>query len=636
MSMPAYTSTVRKIDGKFYIAASVRFNRSGIDIDDEKTYIPYINYSESTHVCHSDNLVYPEKIESMTYSYVAVLSERLTLLDDMAILNGGGRAIFMDGGIIFDRQYSLKNESGLNIRHTDASIIDFAGGLSYRGKISMKGVAKDQYSYDRQGDYLRTVVTTHTLNAKQTGLITNASLYVFDVRDGSTVAAVESFAPDGEEATAVRFEGDKLYVCTAVARNFIDPVYFFDLSDYSNITYVDTGYIEGFSSSLIDMGEGYLLGIGRESSREAKLEVYRREGDGVVSVGKQLIVGAVSTAYKSYMIDREKNLIGLAYSGLGGYGYAIYSVGEGGISMVADIDLGGVYTDISLARCILREGYAYLTLPKSFHAFAIGKAPAVEITHEHKNSTWVTLSKATCTMGRVEKQVCSCGREQVRVGTPVAHNMVGDSCADCTAKLDDILIFTSKPDGTCSITGLKHAVFGDIVIPEKSPKGEYVSEIGASAFRKNELKKVTLPEGIEVIGHSAFRNCWTLESISLPESLKSIGAYAFYLCYSAMTEIYIPDGVSEIGESAFMFCENLESVRLPNSLENMEPYLFAYCKKLVKIYIPKSVKEIKVGSFVRCDALTDIYYEGTAEEWAEVILPTDKPFLAATVHYNSY
>ena len=101
---------------------------------------------------------------------------------------------------------------------------------------------------------------------------TNASLFVINLSDNSIRASVEGFAPEGEEVASVRFEGDKLYVCTAVIRLFSDPVFFFDLSDYENITYTDTGYIEGFSSSLINLGEGYLLGIGNEDSMTGKIE----------------------------------------------------------------------------------------------------------------------------------------------------------------------------------------------------------------------------------------------------------------------------------------------------------------------------------------------------------------------------
>jgi len=100
-------------------------------------------------------------------------------------------------------------------------------------------------------------------------------------------------------------------VCTAEVITFTDPVYFFDLRDLNNITWKDTGTIEGYSTSLINVGEGYLLGIGRGGSSALKIEVYEETEDGVVSVCVYERNAIYSTEYKSYLVDREKNLIGL-------------------------------------------------------------------------------------------------------------------------------------------------------------------------------------------------------------------------------------------------------------------------------------------------------------------------------------
>ena len=59
-------------------------------------------------------------------------------------------------------------------------------------------------------------------------------------------------------------------------------MYFFDLSDCDNITQVNTGVIEGFSSALITYNDGYLIGIGSLDTETNKVSVYKREGEGVV------------------------------------------------------------------------------------------------------------------------------------------------------------------------------------------------------------------------------------------------------------------------------------------------------------------------------------------------------------------
>ena len=141
--------------------------------------------------------------------------------------------------------------------------------------------------------------------------VTNASLYIFDLSDYSERRSIKYFAPNGEEAMSVRFDGDELYVCTAEVVTMTDPVYFFDLSDYDNITSTDTGTIDGSSTSLIQLGDGFLLGIGYGKYRTLKVEVYRETENGVISVDSYERDLTFSTEYKSYLIDRENGLIGI-------------------------------------------------------------------------------------------------------------------------------------------------------------------------------------------------------------------------------------------------------------------------------------------------------------------------------------
>jgi uncharacterized secreted protein with C-terminal beta-propeller domain len=164
-------------------------------------------------------------------------------------------------------------------------------------------------SGDSQGNVLTQIVTD-----ERTG--SSASLYVFDDATGALLGSVEHFAPVGETVESVRFDGTAAYVCTAVVVTLSDPVFFFDLSDPANITYTDTGVIEGYSTSLINLGEGFLLGIGvGDTWSSLKIEVYEEDpaaGNGVASVDAWVMENTgYSAEYKSYYIDRENDLIGL-------------------------------------------------------------------------------------------------------------------------------------------------------------------------------------------------------------------------------------------------------------------------------------------------------------------------------------
>lgn len=55
-------------------------------------------------------------------------------------------------------------------------------------------------------------------------------------------------------------------------------------------------------------------------------------------------------------------------------------------------------------------------------------------------------------------------------------------------------------------------------------------------------------------------------------------------------------------------------------------------KQIKRIYIPKSIIRIGTSAFARLHSLTDIYYEGSEEEWAE--LSRLAPLEDVTLHFN--
>lgn len=75
--------------------------------------------------------------------------------------------------------------------------------------------------------------------------------------------------------------------------------------------------------------------------------------------------------------------------------------------------------------------------------------------------------------------------------------------------------------------------------------------IDAEAFAGHgRLERVTLPEGLRVIGAGAFRDCRRLERVTLPESIERIEAEAFL--DSGLVELSIPRNVGHIGRLALV------------------------------------------------------------------------------------
>ena len=222
-----------------------------------------------------------------------------------------------------------ENDDGTITRNsmTEISCLTYGGDtFEIQGNVTVRGYVKDQWSMDEYEGILRVFTTTNATTIREqtysNGNVSaeilqtatgesNASLYCIDLSTFEIVTSVIDFAPPREEIQSVRFDKETAYVCTSIEMS--DPVFFFDLSDLNNITYKDTGTIEGFSTSLINLGNGYLLGIGRGGDWSSfKVEVYEETSDGVRSVcSYELDNAEYSTEYKSYFVDRQNQLIGI-------------------------------------------------------------------------------------------------------------------------------------------------------------------------------------------------------------------------------------------------------------------------------------------------------------------------------------
>ncbi|MEE1218575.1 MAG: leucine-rich repeat protein [Ruminococcus sp.] len=135
----------------------------------------------------------------------------------------------------------------------------------------------------------------------------------------------------------------------------------------------------------------------------------------------------------------------------------------------------------------------------------------------------------------------------------------------------------------------------EIIIPDS------VYKINDSAFEgcKN-LVKAKLSNNLSVISKYLFKNCSSLNDISIPDGVKTINKLAFENCIG-LTQITIP--VTEIGNYAFMNCSNLTQITIPDSVTEIGSYAFINCTSLAQIIIPNSVTEIGTSAFANCTSL---------------------------------
>ena len=70
--------------------------------------------------------------------------------------------------------------------------------------------------------------------------------------------------------------------------------------------------------------------------------------------------------------------------------------------------------------------------------------------------------------------------------------------------------------------------------------------------------------------------------------------------------------------SVFVRDTDVEEIILPGTISSIPQGAFAGCSSLKRITIPKRVTSILRATFEGCTSLTDVYYEGSEEEWAKV------------------
>ncbi len=256
---------------------------------------------------------------------------------------------------------------------------------------------------------------------------------------------------------------------------------------------------------------------------------------------------------------------------------------------------------------------------------------------------------------------------------------IGDyAFSSCTSLVE--VAFSQAIEKIGEYAFLNCITINEIIVPDN------VKTLGFAAFGGCEnLSKITLPfvgETIEETENDYFAYIFGAESIinyrCVPSSLSEviitkaeiIEAYAFYNC-NYILRITLPSSLKYIGESAFEFCkikgvyisdiDNWFGIEFKNNTSNPMWYsglLFLngelytnhkilkdtlvieqskYCnyKCIKNLYIPKSVELIMEGAFLDCNSLGYIFYEGTKEQWNEIVIVTGNDFIKfATVFYN--
>lgn len=362
------------------------------DFDDPFTFLPSYGPRDNMQTVPAEGIIIPDELVSRYYTVVTLFDTTdLSLVDCGAFMSYSAEVYVSKDRIYATRAYTTQENicdvAKATVSKTEIACMTYdENGLTNNGSFHVDGLVKNQYSMDEYDGVFRVVTSTNrwvriyspkvdaqgntappngNVTAQMLESTSSANLYCFAVDTWDQLALVETFAPNGETVESVRFDGKYAYVCTAVVVTLNDPVFFFDLSDLSNITYKDTGTIDGYSSSLIQLENGFLMGIGFDENRFMKVEIYTETADGVMSVCEYIHAGTFASTYKAYYIDRENNLFGIPVSD----GYVLLYFDGYELMEVAKLK---AYGSLEMTRGVVIDQVLYVFSPNYFAVESIG------------------------------------------------------------------------------------------------------------------------------------------------------------------------------------------------------------------------------------------------------------------------
>lgn len=230
---------------------------------------------------------------------------------------------------------------------------------------------------------------------------------------------------------------------------------------------------------------------------------------------------------------------------------------------------------------------------------------------------------------------------------------IDDLAFDNCSNLSEFIVDPKNPSFSSEDGVLFDKNMETLLICPMTKSGTYsipsnVTSIEAVAFKCCEnLTSIIIPDSVTTIDDSAFYGCSNVSEFIVDSDNPSFTSEdgvlfdkdkeTFLHCPAKKSGTYIvPNGIKSIGNYAFSNCKNLTSIIIPDGITKIGYSAFSECTSLTSITIPKSVTSI--GNYVfsnnSLNSLTDIYYEGTEDEWNQISIESSiSPDI--TIHYNS-
>ena len=143
------------------------------------------------------------------------------------------------------------------------------------------------------------------------------------------------------------------------------------------------------------------------------------------------------------------------------------------------------------------------------------------------------------------------------------------------------------------VEGIDSANAYHLDIPSKV-KGKPVTVIAKYGFQHWDIKSVSIPDTITMIGDYAFYQCTSLTEVEIPSSVTTIGSGAFQC--GNLSKVTLHDGLKTVGWGAFYGAGQLEELIIPDTVEVIKDY--GFYTYFSCIYVPKGVREMGESVFI--------------------------------------
>lgn len=360
-----FTSS-RLVDGKLYMVSSYGVNLFSPEYKD--TCIPETAENGVKERIPASKITLVNGTQTPAYAVICTYDVKSGKKTDSSAIFGNPTHVYATENSFYlaETGYdSEKCDSYLNIlkfEFTDT-------GVKYLASAKAEGNINSNLSMNEYKGFFRVATTCNTVGNNGARTFTQINkLYIFDSELKQT-GLIDGFAKN-EEIRSARYVGDYAYVVTFQRT---DPLFVINLSDPKNPKIESELKLPGFSSYLHPVGEGLLVGVGRDgdennSNNNMKVSLFSvadpknpKELSSVKVADKNDYVQSdVFFSYKAFVnLPDGEFAVPLSVNYSRNQMFIRYRVSDGALSEVARLQLGGEATEIVGGTYIGNYFYAF-------------------------------------------------------------------------------------------------------------------------------------------------------------------------------------------------------------------------------------------------------------------------------------